>query len=235
MDTAIIAGVGPGLGSALARAFARQGLGIALISRRAESSEPVAQELRAKGTPVLVVPTDVTDIQAVRTAVESIKSNLGPATVLAYNASGYGSGPFLDLDPAMFRQSFEVGVLGAVHLAQAVIPEMLTVGRGFISFTGATAALRGRAGFAPLSIAKAGLRMLAQSLAREFHPRGIHVIHVIVDGQIDTPKLRARDPQRSAETTIAPDTIASCILAAFTQPPNGWSHEMDIRPHVEPF
>lgn len=235
MDTAVIAGVGPGLGSSLARAFARQGFAIALLSRHAESSEPVARELCSSGASVLVVPTDVTDLQSVTTAVAIAKSQLGSITVLAYNASGYGRGPFLELDPGVFRQSFDVGVLGAVHLAQAVIPGMLAVGRGFISFTGATAALRGRAGFAPLSIAKAGLRMLAQSLAREFHPQGIHVIHVIVDGQIDTPKLRARDPQRSAETMIAPDTIASCILAAFAQPPNGWSHEIDIRPNVEPF
>ncbi len=235
MDTAIIAGVGPGLGSSLARAFARQGLAIALLSRRAESSEPVARELRSQGVSVLVVPTDVTDLRAVASAVASVKSNLGPITVLAYNVSGYGQRPFLELDPAVYRHSFEVGVLGAVHLAQLVIPGMLAAGRGFISFTGATAALRGRAGFAPLAITKAGLRMLAQSLAREFHPRGIHVVHVIVDGQIDTPKLRARDPQRTAETMIAPDSIANLILAAFAQPPNGWSHELDIRPHAEPF
>jgi NAD(P)-dependent dehydrogenase (short-subunit alcohol dehydrogenase family) len=235
MDAAIIAGVGPGLGSSLARAFARRGLGIALMSRRAESSESVAQELRASGAPVLVVPTDVTDLQAVRTVVETIKSKLGRVAVLAYNASGYGNGPFLELDPVVFQRSFEVGVLGAVHLAQAVIPDMLALGHGFISFTGATAALRGRAGFAPLAVSKAGLRMLAQSLAREFHPHGIHVIHVIVDGQIDTPKLRAREPQRSAETTIAPDAIANCIIAAFAQSPSGWSHEIDIRPHTEPF
>lgn len=235
MDTAVIAGVGPGLGSSLARAFARQGLAIALLSRRAESSEPVARELRSSGTSVLAVPTDVTDLRAVTKSVAAVKSNLGQITVLAYNASGYGRGAFLGLDPAVFRQSFEVGVLGAVHLAQSVIPDMLAAGRGFISFTGATAALRGRAGFAPLAITKAGLRMLAQSLAREFHPRGIHVIHVVVDGQIDTPRLRARDPQRSTETMIAPDAIADCILAAFSQPPNGWSHEFDIRPHLEPF
>jgi NAD(P)-dependent dehydrogenase (short-subunit alcohol dehydrogenase family) len=125
--------------------------------------------------------------------------------------------------------------MGAVHLAQALIPGMLEAGHGFISFTGATAALRGRAGFAPLSIAKAGLRMLAQSLAREFHPQGIHVVHVIVDGQIDTPKLRAREPQRNAETMISPDAIASCIVHMFTQPVNAWSHEIDIRANIEPF
>lgn len=234
MDTAVIAGVGPGLGSSLARGFARQGFAVALLSRHAKSSESVARELRSSGISALVLPTDVTDLDSVMSAVATAKS-LGSITVLAYNASAYGRGPFLELDPGLFRQSFEVGVLGAVHLAQAVIPEMLVVGRGFISFTGATAALRGRAGFAPLSVAKAGLRMLAQSLAREFQPRGIHVLHVIVDGQIDTPKLRAGEPQRSAETMIAPETIVRSILAAFAQPPDGWSHEIDIRPHLEPF
>jgi NAD(P)-dependent dehydrogenase (short-subunit alcohol dehydrogenase family) len=112
---------------------------------------------------------------------------------------------------------------------------MLEAGHGFISFTGATAALRGRAGFAPLAITKAGLRMLAQSLAREFHPQGIHVVHVIVDGQIDTPKLRAREPQRKPETLIPPDAIASSILYTFTQPRNAWSHEIDMRPDSESF
>jgi NAD(P)-dependent dehydrogenase (short-subunit alcohol dehydrogenase family) len=235
METAVIAGVGPGLGASLARAFARQGFAIALLSRHAESGESVAQEIRSCGAAALVAPTDVADLQAVTSTVASIRSRLGPITVLAYNASGYGRGSFLNLDATTFRQSFEVGVMGAVHLAQASIPDMLTAGHGFISFTGATAALRGRAGFAPLSIAKAGLRMLAQSLAREFHPQGIHVLHVIVDGQIDTPKLRAREPRRNAETMIAPDAIAGCIVHAFAQPPNAWSHEIDIRPNVETF
>jgi NAD(P)-dependent dehydrogenase (short-subunit alcohol dehydrogenase family) len=235
MDTAIIAGVGPGLGSSLARAFARQGLAIALLSRHAESSESVAQQIRSNGAPALVVPTDVGNRQDVESAVATIRSRFGPITVLAYNASGYGRGSFLELDATTFQQSFQVGVMGAVHLAQAVIPGMLAAGHGFISFTGATAALRARAGFAPLSIAKAGLRMLAQSLAREFHPRGIHVVHIIVDGQIDTPKLRAREPQRSDETMISPDAIASCIIHTFAQPPSAWSHEIDIRPNTEPF
>ncbi|MGE5305702.1 MAG: SDR family NAD(P)-dependent oxidoreductase [Alphaproteobacteria bacterium] len=235
MDTAIIAGVGPGLGSSLAQAFARQGLAIALLSRRPESSESVAQKVRSHGAPALVVPTDVGNPQDVKSAVEAIRSQFGPITVLAYNAGGYGRGPFLELDAKTFQQSFQVGVMGAVHLAQAVIPGMLEAGHGFISFTGATAARRGRAGFAPLSIAKAGVRMLAQSLAREFHPQGIHVVHIIVDGQIDTPKLRAREPQRAAETMIAPDAIASSIIHTFRQPPNGWSHEIDIRPNMERF
>jgi NAD(P)-dependent dehydrogenase (short-subunit alcohol dehydrogenase family) len=235
METAVIAGVGPGLGASLARAFAHKGFAVALLSRHAESSESVAQEIRSNGASALVVPTDAGDSQAVTSAVATIRSQLGPITVLAYNASSYGRGSFLELDATTFWHSYQVGVMGAVHLAQAVIPGMLEAGHGFISFTGATAALRGRAGFAPLSIAKAGLRMLAQSLAREFHPQGIHVVHVIVDGQIDTPKLRAREPHRSAETMIPPDAIASCIVHTFAQPPNAWSHEIDIRPNVESF
>jgi NAD(P)-dependent dehydrogenase (short-subunit alcohol dehydrogenase family) len=123
--------------------------------------------------------------------------------------------------------------MGAVYLSQAVIPDMLKAGHGFISLTGATAALRGRAGFAPLAIAKASLRMLGQSFAREFHPKGIHVVHLIVDGQIDTPKLRARQPNRAGETTISPDSIAEIVLFTLKQTPDAWTHEIDLRPHLE--
>ncbi|MFQ5903397.1 MAG: SDR family NAD(P)-dependent oxidoreductase, partial [Candidatus Binatia bacterium] len=185
METAIVAGVGPGLGASLARAFNREGYSVGLFSRRSESSEPVADQIQANRGKALVVPVDVTDRKAVFQAVDKVRAELGAITVLAYNASGFGRGPFLDLDPETIRQSFEVGTMGVVHLAQAVIPDMLKAGHGFISLTGATASLRGRAGFAPLAIAKSSLRILGQSLAREFHPQGIHVVHVIVDGQID--------------------------------------------------
>ncbi|HZA54697.1 MAG TPA: SDR family NAD(P)-dependent oxidoreductase [Candidatus Udaeobacter sp.] len=235
MQVAVIAGVGPGLGSSLARAFAQEGYAIGLISRRRESSEPVAEQIRANNGQATIVPIDVTQRHAVFQSVDKIRGELGPVTALAYNASGFGRGAFLELDPEQIRQSLDVGVMGAVHLAQAVIPDMLARGHGFISLTGATAALRGRAGFAPLTIAKSSLRMLGQSLAREFHPKGIHVLHVIVDGQIDTPKLRARDPERSNETVIAPDSIAAAVIHAMKQSRDAWTHEIDIRPYVESF
>lgn len=235
METAIVAGVGPGLGASLARAFAREGYAVGLLSRRSESSEPVAAQIRANGGKALVVPVDVTDRKAVFQAVDKLRAEFGLISVLAYNASGFGRGPFLDLDPEVIRQSFEVGTMGAVHLAQAVIPDMLKVGHGFISLTGATASLRGRAGFAPLAIAKSSLRILGQSLAREFHPKRIHVVHVIVDGQIDTPRLRAREPGRVSQTVIPPDAIAAAIVHAFGQPSSGWTHEIDIRPAAEIF
>ena len=235
MEAAIVAGVGPGLGASLARAFSGEGYSVGLFSRKAESSQLVAAQIAANGGKALVIPVDVTDRKAVFQAVDKLRAEFGLISVLAYNASGFGRGPFLDLDPDVIRQSFEVGTMGAVHLAQAVIPDMLKVGHGFISLTGATASLRGRAGFAPLAIAKSSLRILGQSLAREFHPKRIHVVHVVVDGQIDTPRLRAREPNRAAETSIPPDAVADAILHAFRQPRNGWTHEIDIRPCVESF
>ena len=235
METAIVAGVGPGTGAALARAFAKEGYAMGLLSRRSESSEPVAEEIRAAGGKALAVQADVTDRRSVQAAVAQIRQSLGTVTALAHNASGYGRGDFLQMDPDQIRQSFEANVMGAVHLAQAAIPDMLKAGHGFISLTGATAALRGRAGFAPLAIGKAGLRMLGQSLAREFHPKGIHVIHVIVDGQIDTPRLRSRAPDRAGDTVIPPGAIADAVISCLRQPRTAWSHEIDLRPFLETF
>ena len=235
METAIVAGVGPGTGAALARAFAQEGYAVGLLSRHSESSAPVAQEISASGGKALSVQADVTDRRSVQAAVAQIRQNFGPITALAHNASGYGRGEFLQMDPDQIRQSFEANVMGATHLAQAVIPDMLKAGHGFISLTGATAALRGKAGFAPLAIGKAGLRMLGQSLAREFHPKGIHVVHVIVDGQIDTPRLRSREPNRSGDTLIAPSAIAEAIISCLRQPRTAWSQEIDLRPSSETF
>mgnify|MGYP001432924157 CR=1 FL=1 len=234
-EIAIVAGVGPGTGAALARAFAREGYAVGLLSRHAESSDPVAAEIHAKGGKTLFIPTDVTERQSVNDAIAKIRTQLGPVTAIAHNASGYGRATFLAMDPEQVRQSFEANVMGAVFLAQATIPDMLKAGHGFIALTGATAALRGRAGFAPLAIGKSGLRMLGQCLAREFHPKRIHVVHVIVDGQIDTPKLRAREPNRSSDTVIPPDAIADAVIACLKQPRTAWSQEIDIRPALETF
>jgi NAD(P)-dependent dehydrogenase (short-subunit alcohol dehydrogenase family) len=235
MEVAIVAGVGPGTGAALARAFAKEEYAVGLLSRRAESSTAVADEIRARGGKALVVPCDVTNRQSVQAAVGEIRNKLGVITALAHNASGYGRGRFLEMDPEQVRASFDANVMGAVYLAQAVIPDMLAAGHGFISLTGATAALRGRAGFASLAIGKAGLRMLGQALAREFHPKGIHVVHIIVDGQIDTPRLHSREPDRARETVIPPDAIAATLVTCLKQPRTAWSHEIDIRPAVESF
>lgn len=183
----------------------------------------------------MVVSVDVTDRKAVFEAVDRIRGELGRITVLSYNASRSAHGPFLEIDPETIRESWEVGAMGAVHLAQATIPDMLEAGHGAVSFTGATASLRGRAGFVPSAMAKSSLRVLAQSLAREFHPKGIHVVHVVVDGRIEGPKRRSIEPDRPSDTVIPPDAIAAAIIHAFRQPKNAWTHEIDIRPYVEKF
>ncbi len=206
-----------------------------LAARTRDEVEAAAGEIRGAGGKALAVQADVTDRRSVQAALAQIRQSLGPVTALAHNASGYGRGEFLQMDPDQIRQSFDANVMGAVHLAQAIIPDMLKAGHGFISLTGATAALRGKAGFAPLAIGKAGLRMLGQSLAREFHPKGIHVVHVIVDGQIDTPRLRSRDPARPSETVIPPSAIAGAVISCLRQPRTAWSHEIDLRPFVETF
>jgi NADP-dependent 3-hydroxy acid dehydrogenase YdfG len=234
-ETAIIAGVGPGLGAALARAFAGEGFAVGLLARKLESAAPVEDEIRKSCGKAKAFAVDATDRTGVFKAVEQLRADFGAVTALAYNASGFGRGKFLELDPESMRAAFEASVMGAVHLAQAAIPDMLKAGHGFISLTGATASLRGRAGFAGFAVAKSGLRMLGQSLAREFHPQGIHVVHVIVDGQIDTPRARARDPKRDAATMIPPEAIARTIIGALKQPKNAWTHEFDIRPAAENF
>lgn len=244
MEGAIVAGVGPGLGASLARALAGEGYAVGLFSRRFESSEPVAAEIRAGGGKALTLAVNVTDRKAVFEAAEKVRREFGPVTLLAYNAGGYGRGNFLELDPETIRQSFEVATMGAVHLCQATIPDMLKAGQGAISFTGATASLRGRAGFAPLAIGKSSLRILAQSLAREFQPKGIHVVHVVVDGQIDTPRRREGKgsgafepglPTPSKDIAVSPEAIAATIINVLKQPKNAWTHEIDIRPYTESF
>jgi NAD(P)-dependent dehydrogenase (short-subunit alcohol dehydrogenase family) len=234
-QSAIIVGVGPGLGASLARALAVEDFAVGLLARKTESSRAVAEAIRTQGGKALPLQVDASDRKGIFDAVEKIRSELGPITAVAYNASGYGYGNFLDIDPETIRGSFETSTMGAVHLAQAVIPDMLKAGHGFISLTGATASLRGRAGFAPLAIGKSSLRILGQCLAREFHPQGIHVVHIVIDGQIDTPRRRAQDPNRHADTVIPPDVIAGAVIHCLKQPKNAWTHEMDIRPYLEKF
>jgi NADP-dependent 3-hydroxy acid dehydrogenase YdfG len=208
---------------------------VALLSRSSETSTGVAEEIVRANGKALVVQTDVTRLESVKNAVEKVRSELGQITALAYNASGYGRGGFLELDPKTIQQSFEVGVMDAVYLSQRVNPDMLIAGHGFISLTGATAALRGACWIAPLAVPdarvspKASLRMLGQSR------KGIHVVHVIVDEQIDTPKLSVEGAERASETLISPDSIAETILFMHKQTPEVWTHEIDLRPHLESF
>jgi NAD(P)-dependent dehydrogenase (short-subunit alcohol dehydrogenase family) len=236
MAVAMIVGVGPGLGAAVAERFAREGFALGLMARRSEVLETVRAKVEAAGaTRALGVAGDASSVEDVRGAVARIEAELGPPEVLVYNAGAFMRGGVLELTPEVFETSWRVGCMGAFLCAQAVAPGMVQRGSGTLIFTGATASLRGGAGFSALAVPKFGLRALAQSLARELGPRGVHVAHVIIDGMIDLAATRAWFPDRGAEMFLAPSAIAETYWQLHAQDRTAWTQELDLRPAVEKF
>ncbi|MBA2690998.1 MAG: SDR family NAD(P)-dependent oxidoreductase [Rubrobacter sp.] len=233
--TAAILGVGPGLGAAVARRFAREGFRIALMARREESMEGARREIESDGGKALSIPTDATDPASVENAFERAKSEIGDPEVFVYNAGAFETGGILDLSPEKFDECFRANCAGAFYAAREVLPAMAEKGRGTIILTGATAALRGSARFSALAVGKFGLRALSQSMAREFGPRGIHVAHTVIDGQIDTERVRGMSPDRDPSTMLSPDAIADEYWKLHTQDPTTWTLELDLRSAVESF
>jgi NAD(P)-dependent dehydrogenase (short-subunit alcohol dehydrogenase family) len=233
--TAAILGVGPGLGAAVARRFAREGFAVALMARREQSVAGVQEEIEGAGGRALPVSADATDPASVAAAFDEVRSNLGAPEVFVYNAGAFQMGGILDLSPEKFDECFKANCAGAFYAAQQVLPAMVDAGRGTVLLTGATAALRGGARFSALAVGKFGLRALAQSMAREFGPQGIHVAHVVVDGQIDTPRVREMSPDREDHTMLSPDAIAETYWQLHSQDRTAWTLELDLRPAVESF
>jgi NAD(P)-dependent dehydrogenase (short-subunit alcohol dehydrogenase family) len=232
---AAVLGVGPGLGAAVARRFAGEGFGVALMARREESVAGVREEIEDGGGTALPVSADATDPDSVTSAFERVRGELGDPEVFIYNAGAFQMGGILDLSPQQFDECFRANCAGAFYAAQQVLPAMVEAGRGTILLTGASAALRGRANFSALAVGKFGLRALAQSMAREFGPQGIHVSHVIVDGQINTPRAREMLPDREGHTLLSPNSIAETYWQIHAQDPTAWTLELDLRPAVESF
>jgi NAD(P)-dependent dehydrogenase (short-subunit alcohol dehydrogenase family) len=225
---AVVVGVGPGLGWALCRAFARAGHRVTGAARRADE---VARLAAAEpDLHVEAAACDATDPKS----VAALFDGGDPPAVVVHNASGFVRGAVLDLDPAEVERAWRVGVLGALHVAQAAGRRMVAAGAGTIFFTGATAATRGAANFAGLAIPKFGLRALAQSLARELGPRGVHVCHVIVDGIIASERTKSWI-KPGPDTALEPDAIAETYLAIARQHRSAWTQELDLRPWVESF
>ena len=233
--TAAVLGVGPGLGSAVARRFAREGFAVALMARREESVTGVQDEIEGMGGTALTISTDATEPASVAAAFDRVRTELGDPEVFVYNAGAFQMGGILEVSPEKFDECFKANCAGAFYAAQQVLPAMVEAGRGTILLTGATAALRGSARFSALAVGKFGLRALGQSMAREFGPRGIHVAHVVIDGQIDTPRLREMSPEREDHTTLSPDAIAETYWQLHSQDTTAWTLEMDLRPAVESF
>ena len=234
-SVAAILGVGPGLGAAVARRFAGEDFGVALIARREESVAGVREEIEGGGGTALPVSADATDPDSVAAAFERVRGELGDPEVFVYNAGAFPVGGILELSPEQFDEGFKAGCAGAFYAVQQVLPAMVEAGRGTILLTGASAALRGKSRFSALAVGKFGLRALAQSIAREFGPQGIHVSHVIVDGQINTPRIREMFPDREDHTLLSPDAIAETYWQLHSQDPTVWTLELDLRPAVESF
>lgn len=232
---AVVVGVGPGLGRALAVRFARGGTRVALVARREESVAATQAEIDREGGHARSFLTDAADEESVRATFQRIHAELGPTDVLLYNAGAFELGGILELSATTLEHVWRTSCLGGFLAAQAVLPGMLERGRGTVIFSGATASLRGSARFAAIAIGKVGLRALAQSMAREFGPQGIHVAHVVIDGQIDSPRVRARFPDRESKTFLDPAAIAETYWSLYAQDASAWSHEIDLRPSVEKF
>ena len=205
------------------------------MARREESVAPVGEEIEDRGGKTMTVSADATDPDSVAAAFGRVREELGAPEVFVYNAGAFQMGGILDLSPQQFDDCFKANCAGAFYAAQQVLPAMVEDGHGTILLTGASAALRGKASFSALAVGKFGLRALAQSMARELGPQGVHVAHVIVDGQINTPRLREMMPDREDHTMLSPEAIAETYWQLHSQDRTAWTLELDLRPSVESF
>jgi NAD(P)-dependent dehydrogenase (short-subunit alcohol dehydrogenase family) len=226
---AIVTGVGPGTGAAIVKRFSAGGFRIVALARSAELINRLAQEL----PDVHAMTCDVSDESQVRTVITDVKRRFGTADVLIHNAVGGGWGNFREIDPKMLKGNFEVNVMGLLYLAREVAPDMIALGKGSILVTGNTSSIRGKANFAGFAPTKAAQRILAESIARDLGPLGVHVSYVLIDAVIDTPRMRARMSDKSDEFFIKPAAIADELLHLYGQDRSAWSFLTELRPFNE--
>ena len=226
---ALIVGVGPGLGAALGRRFASGGFRVGLVARSPNFIDQLARELSSLGQDSLALAADASHPAELAAAVARVRAELGTISVLMHNASSSAGDGLLGTSAAQFEETWRVAALGAFVCARETAPDMVALGAGAMIFTGATSSVRGD-GWLAFSSAKFALRGLAQSLARELWPQGIHVAHVIVDGLIGP-----RDQNEPAEPMLDPDRMADAYVALTEQDRSAWTLELDLRPHRERF
>lgn len=232
---AVIAGVGPGLGAALAQRFADGGLSVAAAARDVDRLGGVVDELTRRGDDVRAYACDVGHEGDVQDIFEQAEADLGPLRVAVFNAGAFEPASVVDIEADDFERCWRVGCLGGFLVGREAARRMLELGRGTILFTGATAAWRGGAGFANLAVPKFGLRALAQSMARELGPKGIHVAHVVIDGQIAPRNGQPGDADEPPDARLSPTAIAETYWQLHRQHPSAWTFETDLRPWVERF
>lgn len=222
---ALITGVGPGTGSSLARRFAAAGYRTALIARDAARLNALASELPNS----VALPCDVTDPDALAAAVRTA----GHADVVVHNAVGGAWGTFSEIDPGVLEANFQINVMALLHLARLTTPSMVNAGQGSLIVTGNTSALRGRARFAGFAPTKAAQRILAESIARDLGPKGIHVAYLVIDAVIDVPWARKLHADKPDDFFIKPDAIADEVFHLVGQDRSAWSFNAEVRPFHE--
>ena len=231
-EIAVIVGVGPGLGKALAAACAQDGMAVAIVARDLDRLKTLTADL---GRSVTAYEADAADSQSLKKTFRRIEADLGEPDLVVFNAGTFEPGMVLDIDPEDFERCWKIGCYGGLVTAQEAARQMMTRGKGTIIFTGATAALRGSKGFANLAVPKFGLRALSQCLARELGPQGIHVAHVIIDGQIESERYAHLAKDRGPDALLKPKEIAAAYLTLHRQERSAWTQELDLRPWVEKF
>ena len=226
--TAVVAGVGPGLGASIARKLASEGCQVALLARSVDYLQDLADEL---GEGAIAVPTDLAEPAEIRDAFETVRDELGAVDVLVNHASGASWKGLQDLSVEEFQGVWEVAARGGFVCSQEAVSDMLAGDGGTVIFTGATSSVRGRDGALGFSSAKFAVRGMAESMARELGPEGIHVAHIVLDGGILPPDRDVENP----EEYLDPDAIAESYWHLVEQDESAWTLELDLRPHVEEF
>jgi NAD(P)-dependent dehydrogenase (short-subunit alcohol dehydrogenase family) len=230
----VVVGVGPGLGAALAHRFAT-GYAVAVLARNEDYLTTLVQDIEQAGGCALAVPTDVSKEEQITAAFTTIRERLGEPDVLLYNAAMRPVGRLMETKPSTFENTWRVSVLGAFLCAQQVVPAMQKKSSGVILFTGATAGVKPFPTSAAFGPAKFALRGLAQVLARDLGPQGIHVAYINVDGAIDMPAIRQRFPNLKEEDMLKPSAIAETYWHLAHQDRSAWTQELEVRPFKEKF
>jgi len=225
--SALIVGAGQGLSASLARLFAKEGMRIALASRDTSKLKALCEETRAAA-----FDCDVSDAPQVDRLFDEVDGALGDLDVVVFNPSARSRGPFVELKSEDVARALAVAAMGGFLVAQQAARRMVPRGFGAILFTGASASVKGYAQSAPFAMAKFALRGLAQSLARELSPQGVHVAHFVIDGAIQPA---GRESTSRLEAMLDPDAIAASYLHVLNQPRSAWTWEMELRPWVEKF
>jgi NAD(P)-dependent dehydrogenase (short-subunit alcohol dehydrogenase family) len=234
---ALVIGAGDATGGAIARRFAREGFVACVTRRNADKLAPLVDRIEGEGGKARAFGSDARKEEEMAALVATIEREIGPIEVAVFNIGANVRFPIRETTSRVYFKVWEMGCFAGFLMGREVAKVMVPRGRGSILYTGATASVRGSAGFAAFSGAKHALRALAQSMARELGPEGIHVAHIVIDGAIDTEFIRSNFPQRYAlkerDGILDPDAIAEAYWQLHTQQRSAWTHELDLRPWLE--